>query len=109
MKKQYRIRKNREFSSIIEKKHSVASNSFVVYFDTKKEAYSRVGISVSKKLGDAVTRNKIKRQIRMMFSAFFDYDNGQSDIIVIARSKYLSNTFLANQQELEKLIRKAII
>ena len=66
MKKQYRIRKNREFSSIIEKKHSVASNSFVVYFDTKKETYSRVGISVSKKLGDAVTRNKIKRQIRMI-------------------------------------------
>ena len=75
MIKKYRIKKNEEFSSIIALKKSKASDSFVVYFAPRKEDYSRVGISVSKKLGVAVDRNKIKRQIRMMLVDFYDFES----------------------------------
>ena len=109
MKKKYRIRKNEEFASIISKKHSVACDSFVLYFDNKKEDYGRAGISVSKKMGDAVTRNKIKRQIRMMLLSSFDFDNSNIDLVLIARKRYLDKDFIANQTELEKLIKRAII
>ena len=109
MIKKYRVRKNEEFSKIIGKRNSLASSSFVLYFDKSKENYSRVGISVSKKLGNAVVRNKIKRQIRMMLSNIYDFDNVGLDLIIIAKKKYLENDFLINQNDLEKLIKKAIM
>lgn len=109
MKKSYRIRKNEEFSRIISKKHYFSNASFAVYADYKKEDYSRVGISVSKKLGDAVTRNKIKRQVRMMFINMYDFEGSPYDLILIVRSKYMDSNFADNQANLEKLLKKAII
>ena len=109
MIKLYRIKRNEEFSGIIAKKHSKAGEAFVLYFDGRKEDYSRIGISVSKKLGNAVTRNKVKRQIRMMLANFYDFDSSPKDIIIIARSRYLERSFAQNQEELEKLIKSSII
>lgn len=109
MIKQYRIRKNEEFSKIVAKKQSIASGNFVLYYNDSKEEYSRIGISVSKKLGKAVVRNKIKRQVRMMVNEVYDYRNNKLDLIIIVRNKYLNNTYKDNRLDLEKLIKKAII
>lgn len=109
MKKAYRVRKNVEFAQIIGKKHSFSSACFVVYFDLKKLDNARIGISVSKKLGDAVERNKIKRQVREMCYSLVDFDNCSKDLIVIVRKGYLNNDFSNNKNDLEILIKKAII
>lgn len=109
MKKLYRIRKNEEFSRIINEKHSVASACFVLYTSLKRESNVRVGISVSKKLGDAVDRNRIKRQVREMARALIDFENDRKDVIIIVRNPYLNNSFEDNKTDLEKLIKKAII
>ena len=109
MKKLYRIRKNEEFTQIIGKRHSVASANFVLYADNKKQDNCRVGISVSKKLGDAVDRNRIKRQVREMAKTLIDFENGPKDIIIIVRPPYLKNTFQDNLLDLEKTLKKAII
>ncbi len=109
MKKEFRIKKNEEFSRIIGQRHSYASANFVIYFSDKRENNVRVGISVSKKLGNAVQRNKIKRQIREMAYSIIDFDNDNKDIVIIARTSYLKNTYQDNLSDLEKLIKKAII
>ena len=109
MKKENRIKKNEEFSRIIAKKHTVGNAVFLVYFDKKALDHARVGISVSKKMGNAVVRNKIKRQLRMMFIESFDYENCPYDLIVIVKKKYLENSYQENKCYLEKLIKKAII
>lgn len=109
MIKKYRIKKNEEFSKIVAYKKSIASDCFVVYCKPKNENYSRIGISVSKKLGNAVIRNKIKRQIRMMIADFYDFDNSDKDFIIIARKKYLDKSFKDNMCDLEKLIKSSII
>lgn len=108
MKKVNRIRKNEEFQRIISKKQSLANASFVLYISKRQENHARVGLSVSKKLGDAVTRNKIKRQIRMMFIETFDFDNYPFDVICIAKMKYLEFDYSANKKALEKLLNKAL-
>ena len=90
MKKEFRIKKNEDFQSIIKNRQSVVNQKFVVYY-RKNEEHLRVGISVSKKLGNAVVRNKIKRQVRMMVQEVFDKEK-KMDYIIIVRNKYLSNS-----------------
>ena len=109
MKKDYRIRKNEEFDRIIKLRKSFSSPCFVIYFDDRLMDHSRIGISVSKKLGDAVDRNKIKRQLRMMLLDIVNFENCKKDMIVIVRNGYLKNDFNTNKTDLEKIVKKAII
>ena len=109
MRKIFRIKKNEEFSKIIRYKHSISSAAFVVYFNDRNMEVARVGISVSKKLGDAVKRNRIKRQVREMLRDIIDFESCPKDLIVIVRSQYLAKDFDSNKNDLEILIKKAII
>ena len=109
MKKAYRVRKNEEFSRIIKKRHSKANNTFIVYASYKLKANARVGISVSKKLGGAVERNKIKRQLRMMLQELINFEECEYDYIVIVRNAYLGNSYAENKKCLEKSIKNCKI
>ncbi len=66
MKKVYRIKKNNEIDAIIQHKKSVGDKFFVVYYKDTTLPHFRFAISIGKKYGGAVQRNKIKRQIRMI-------------------------------------------
>ena len=103
MKKEYRIKKNEDFQSIIKKKKSIANRQFVIYFDQNKD-HLRVGISVSKKLGHAVVRNRIKRQVRMMVQQVFD-NNQKMDFIIIVRYQ-LNQNYHDNLESLVSLYNK---
>ena len=98
MKKEYRICKNYEFSSIIHKQNFVKSSSFVCYIESKKEEHNRIGISVSKKLGNAVTRNKLKRQIKSIIDQKH-YENSFNCIIIL-RKGILTKNFQQKQDSL---------
>lgn len=105
MKKQYRIRKNEDFGKIIGKKQSFANKAFIVYYSKNDLDHIRIGISVSKKLGNAVVRNKIKRQVRMLAKETFDFAN-QKDYIIIVRNRYLQLSYKENKKELEYIYQK---
>jgi len=64
LKKRFRVKKEKDFSAIFKKGESFANRKFVIYRLENNEQHFRVGLSVSKKLGNAVTRNQIKRRIR---------------------------------------------
>lgn len=107
MKKEYRLKKNEDFSKVIKKKNSVGSRNFILYINQNELSHLRVGISVSKKLGKAVVRNKIKRQVRMMVKDNFNW-NQNYDIIVIVRKNYLDNSYKDNKKDLSYLYRKIL-
>lgn len=109
MKKKYRICKNEEFKKIRKQDHTLVNPSFVVYISPRGLDHARFGISVSKKLGNAVVRNHIKRQIRMMIHESIDFDHYPIDAIIVARKVFNSNDYSTNKKLLEKLLNKAII
>lgn len=104
MKKEYRVKKNQDFERIIHQRKSVANRFFVVYY-APNSTHLHVGFSVSKKLGKAVVRNKVKRQVRMMAMDILDSDR-QCDFVIIVRKQYLQNDFATNKKQLQLLIGK---
>ena len=101
MKKEFRVLKNYEFSSIIQNRQFVKSSSFVCYFQKRKLDHARVGISVGKKLGNAVCRNKVKRQLRSIVDDIFTFEEGY-DLIIIVRPAYANKLFEENKNEMKE-------
>lgn len=84
MKKSYRVKRERDFNQIFSHGKNVANRKFVVYRLSKNQQHFRVGLSVSKKLGNAVVRNRIKRKIRHIL---IEYQSQlvADDFVIIAR------------------------
>lgn len=99
MKRSHRLLKDADFQTVLAKKIQVKSPEFTIYGIKKQIGETRVGISVSKKLGIAVVRNKIRRQIKMMISNHVGLKEPM-DYVVIVRQVYLEKTFLENQNHL---------
>ena len=109
MKKEFRIKKNEEFSEIISKNNCFSNSLYKVFCSNAKEDHSRVGISVSKKIGNAVVRNKVKRQIRMMLIECYDFLDSKYDLVIIVKYNYLNKGYTECKKELELLLKKVII
>ena len=102
MRKEYRIKKNKEFQEIFKNGKSVANRQFVIYTLNKPNQFHfRIGLSVSKKIGNAVTRNQIKRYVRQTFHELDGQLHNETDYIIIARSQLQRWIFL----KLKKALR----
>jgi len=78
--------KNPEFKAVYECKKSFADRYLVMYVKENDKSATRLGISVSKKVGNSVVRHRIKRLIRESARLHFDELKKGCDIVVIARS-----------------------
>ncbi|KKB44164.1 ribonuclease P protein component [Bacillus thermotolerans] len=86
MKKTFRIKKDSEFQSVFKGGKSFANRQFVVYVRKNElNVPFRIGLSVSKKIGNAVTRNRVKRRIRQSFTELKENILPGHDLIIIAR------------------------
>lgn len=80
------LKKDSDFRKVYKYGKSVANKYLVMYILNNKLEYSRLGISVSKKVGNSTVRNKVKRRIREAYRNLID-ENVKSgyDIVFIAR------------------------
>ncbi len=90
MNKEYIISKNKEILTIIKSGKKIFDNFFTIYNIESKNDFSRYCISVNKKFGNAVERNKIKRQIKHILSTNSIKNNYNYVIIVKPVVKDLS-------------------
>lgn len=98
MRKLYIVKNARDFEEIIKTGKIIKNRSFIIYYQSNTLPYNRYGISVGKKLGNAVYRNKYKRKIRAIIDNLKkDYVN-HKDYIIILRGSAKDRTY----QELEK-------
>lgn len=103
-----RIKANDDFALTIKNGKSLKSNSYFIHYNKNDFNRCRIGISVSKKIGNAVTRNRIKRQVRAMCDALIDYDQSSWDIVIIIKNGFLEKDFHENKEILQNLISKVI-
>ncbi|MDY0409935.1 ribonuclease P protein component [Virgibacillus soli] len=87
MKKEYRVKDNKDFQTIFKHGKSFANRQLVLYYLHKpNQEHFRIGLSVGKKLGNAVLRNQIKRYLRQAFHELEKDVKQEYDFIVIART-----------------------
>lgn len=86
MRKLYIVKHARDFEVVMKDGKCNKNRSFVVYSLENNLPYNRYGISVSKKLGNAVFRNKSKRKIRSIIDNYKkNYINGKDYVIILRR------------------------
>ncbi|WP_461201464.1 ribonuclease P protein component [Anoxybacillus sp. TBDG-1] len=108
MKKKYRIKKNDEFQEVFKRGTSVANRQFVLYvLDKPEQSYFRIGLSVSKKIGKAVVRNRVKRYIRQVFHKELGRIDAGKDYVIIARVSVATMGYEEVKKSLLHVLRRA--
>ena len=106
MNKRQRIKKNEEFQKVFKKGKSFANRQFVIYCLKKDDQTAfRIGLSVGKKVGKAVTRNQIKRYIRQTFLELKDGVRQDMDYVIIARNPAATLDFHETKKSLEHVLK----
>ena len=106
MKKINTVKKNEEFTNIIKKGIYYRTKYFSLYKYKNNLNIYRFGISVGKKNGNAVTRNKIKRQLRNIIDKYKNYYSNDEDYIIIVKKDYDVNFFSDIEKSFNESLQK---
>jgi ribonuclease P protein component len=83
--KKFRLQSSAEFRYVFEVKHSAADDRIVVYAARNECGHPRLGLSVSRKVGNAVRRNRWKRLLREAFRLNFSKLPTSYDLVIVPR------------------------
>ncbi len=101
MEKSYRLKKNGAFQYVYRRGKSVSTRDLVML--AARGRGLKVGFSVSKKVGNAVTRNQVKRRLRECFRPHLgDVKNGL--YVIVARPSAAEATFQMLQKQVQDLL-----
>ena len=106
MKKKGRITKNYEYQQVFKNGSSVATRAFVLYQLRTNDSENRVGFVVSKKIGNAVTRNRVRRLMRESFRLCAGKLRRGYDLVLIARPAAAKMNFMQAAAEMEKVLQR---
>lgn len=79
------LKKNYEFQSVYRKGKSYANKYFIMYVLKNRSEKNRIGISVSKKVGNSVVRHHVTRLVRESYRLHEKMFNSGLNIVIVAR------------------------
>ena len=87
------LKKNQDFQSVYRNGRSYANKLLVMYVLENNMERNRLGISVSKKVGNSVVRHHVTRLVRESYRLQENIFNSGLDIVVIARANAASASY----------------
>jgi len=104
MNKLHTVKNNYDFDRIIKNNKAYKYKDYIIYIEKNTENIYKFGLSVGKRLGNAVTRNKLKRQIKSIIDKK-DYQNGFNCIIILGKG-ILKRNFNEMEENLFEAFKK---
>jgi ribonuclease P protein component len=102
------IKKDADFREVYRNGKSIANKHLVMYKHENKLDEIRIGISISKKVGKAVVRNRIRRMIKEVYRLEIDGKIKKGyDIVFIARNPSKDATYKELEMSIKHLIKKS--
>lgn len=101
------LKHNSLFRAVYSKGTSCADRYLVLYKLSNNEDCSRLGITVSGKVGKAVVRNKIKRRIKETVRLCPRPIKANFDIVILARKPAAQADYASLQNSVMRLLEKA--
>ncbi|MGI6452698.1 MAG: ribonuclease P protein component [Syntrophomonadaceae bacterium] len=107
LKKEFRIRKPRDYNNIYRYGKKIPGRYIIVYIKENYGKINRYGVVASKKVGNAVVRNKAKRQIREILKKYSARLGDSSDIVVVVRRSISKGGFSDIERDYVSALKKA--
>ncbi len=106
MKKINILKKQHQFDNLIKTGKVLKNQSFVLYYKDNEKNLNRFGISVGKKLGNAVYRNEYKRKIRSIIDNNPYNIYTKKDFVIILRKSNSKKSYKELENDYNKLFNK---
>lgn len=103
-----RLKKRKEFAYIYKKGNKVHGRGMSVFFVASKYPTPRIGFSVSNKIGKAIIRNRIKRQLRHIMRELVPAIHNYN-LIILAHEEILNMDYQTMYSTMKKLLTKGKI
>jgi ribonuclease P protein component len=103
--KEARLRKRSEYLRVQAVRRGAKTPHFVVLSTPARTPISRIGITVTKRIGGAVQRNRVKRRVREFFRNCRSLLQPPRDIVVIARTGAHELSFKDVESQLAQALR----
>ncbi len=98
------LKKNEDFKRVYQAKRSHANRLLVLYIRENGLSVNRLGISVSKKVGNSVTRHRIKRLVKESFRLHEKEFRSGYDLVFVARKEAVEKSFGEMEQAMLQLM-----
>ncbi len=106
MKYSVSLKSNRDFRRLYSRGKQAVEPTMVLYFRKNRLDQNRLGITVSKKLGNAVIRNKVRRRIREIYRLHEEEFLPGRDMVIVARVRGAHVSYWTLDRDFMKLARK---
>ena len=106
MKKENIVQKSKDFDRIIKKRNGKSNNYFIINKEENKENKVKFGITFTKNIGNAVTRNKLKRRIKSIIDNNDTIYESSNTYIIIAKKETPKLSYQELERELINVFNK---
>jgi ribonuclease P protein component len=108
MQRRSRLLRSGDFDRTLRTGRRAASEYLAVFVSDNEVGRPRVGFAVSRKLGNAVVRNRVRRRLRELVRPLLRRAKGGRDVVIVARARAGDAEFARLRQEIEMLWSKGL-
>lgn len=107
MKKENRLKKRKQFNWIFKNGKTIKEKDVVIVYNSSYGNDYKVGFSVTKKVGKAVVRNKVKRRLKAITTKYRNNIMPKHTMIFVARPSIVETKFEDIENQIIVLLKKA--